>query len=40
MCTKDLFYQEFVIQGLEFRKYMHLFLKKVGQYYDELKPKD
>ena len=40
MCTKDLFYQEFVIQGLEFRKYMHLFLKKVGQYYDEVKPKD
>ena len=40
MCTKDLYYQEFVIQGLEFRKYMHLFLKKVGQYYNELKPKD
>ena len=40
MCSKDLFYQEFVIQGLEFKKYMHLFLKKVGQYYEKIKQKD
>jgi genome maintenance exonuclease 1 len=40
ICTKDLFYQEFIVQGLEFKKYMHLFLKKVGQYHDEIKPKD
>ena len=39
MCSKDNFYQEFIIQGLEFRKYMHMFLKKVDQYYKELKPK-
>ena len=40
MCSKDNFYQEFIIQGLEFRKYMHMFLKKVDQYYKELKPKN
>ena len=40
MCSKDLFYQEFVIQGSEFKKYMHLFLKKVGQYYEKIKQKD
>ena len=40
MCSKDNFYQEFIIQGLEFRKYMHIFLKKVDQYYKELKPKN
>ena len=40
ICTKDLFYQEFIVQGLEFRKYMHMFLKKVDQYYDGLKKKD
>ena len=40
MCSKDLFYQEFVIQGSEFKKYMHLFLKKVGQYDEKIKQKD
>jgi ATP-dependent exoDNAse (exonuclease V) beta subunit len=40
MCSKDLFYQEFVIQGSEFKKYMHLFLKKVDQYYEKIKQKD
>ena len=40
ICTKDLFYQEFIVQGLEFKKYMHMFLKKVDQYYEQLKPKD
>ena len=40
MCSKDLFYQEFVVQGSEFKKYMHLFLKKVGQYYEKIKQKD
>jgi genome maintenance exonuclease 1 len=33
MCSKDLYYQEFVIEGLELQKYKHEFLKKVGQYY-------
>jgi hypothetical protein len=40
MCSKDLFYQEFVIQGSEFKKYMHLFLKKVDQYYEKIKQND
>jgi len=40
MCTKDLFYQEFIIQGLEMKKYMHEWLKRVDQYYDERKGKN
>jgi len=40
MCSKDNFYQEFIIQGLEMKKYMHMFLKRVDEYYDELKGKD
>ena len=40
MCSKDNFYQEFIIQGLEMRKYQHQWLKKVDEYYDELKGKD
>ena len=33
MCSKDLYYQEFVIEGAELQKYKHEFLRKVGQYY-------
>jgi hypothetical protein len=33
MCSKDLYYQEFVIEGLELQKYQHNFLRKVDQYY-------
>jgi ATP-dependent exoDNAse (exonuclease V) beta subunit len=33
MCSKDNYYQEFVIEGLELQKYKHEFLRKVGQYY-------
>ena len=40
MCSKDNFYQEFIIQGLEMRKYQHQWLKKVDEYYDELKGKN
>ena len=40
MCSKDNFYQEFIIAGLEMKKYMNQWLKKVDQYYDELKGKD
>jgi len=40
MCSKDNFYQEFIIQGLEMKKYMHQWLKKVDQYYEEQRPKD
>tara|TARA_R110000744_G_C19134125_1_gene537412 strand:- start:240 stop:704 length:465 start_codon:yes stop_codon:yes gene_type:complete len=40
MCSKDNYYQEFIIQGLEMRKYQHEFLKRVDQYYEEQRPKD
>jgi genome maintenance exonuclease 1 len=40
MCSKDNFYQEFVIQGLEMKKYMHEWLKKIDQYYEEMRGKD
>jgi len=33
MCTKDNYYQEFIIEGLEFQKYMHNFLRRVDEYY-------
>ena len=32
MCSKDNFYQEFVIEGLEFQKYKHNFLMRVDEY--------
>ena len=34
MCSKDNFYQEFVIEGQEFRKYMYKWLGKISQYYE------
>ena len=40
MCSKDNFYQEFIIQGLEMKKYMHMFLKRIDEYYEELRGKD
>ena len=40
MCSKDNFYQEFIIQGLEMKKYMHEWLKKIDQYYEEMRGKD
>ena len=36
MCSKDNYYQEFVIEGKEFQKYMHKFLEKVDQYYKQI----
>jgi hypothetical protein len=36
MCSKDLYYQEFVIEGLELQKYQHNFLRKVDQYYAQI----
>ena len=33
MCSKDNFYQEFVIEGLEFQKHKHNFLRRVDEYY-------
>ncbi len=34
MCSKDRHYQEFVIQGPEFKKAKHDFLRRVDQYYE------
>jgi len=34
MCSKDNYYQEFIIQGPEFREAKHNFLKKVTEYYE------
>jgi len=40
MCSKDRLYQEFVIEGLEFRKAKHDFLRRVTEYYKMMqKPK-
>ena len=36
MSSKDNYYQEFVIEGKEFQKYMHKFLEKVDQYYKQI----
>jgi len=33
MCSKDNYYQEFVIEDLEFQKHMHNFLRRVDEYY-------
>ena len=40
MCSKENDQQEFVKQGLEMKKYMHEFLKKINQYYEEMRGKD
>ena len=34
MCSKDNYYQEFIIQGPEFREAKHKFLKRVTEYYE------
>ena len=33
MCSKDNYYQEFVIEGAEFQKYKHNFLRRVDEYF-------
>ena len=35
MCSKDNFYQEFIIEGEEFKKYQYKWLRKVSQYYEQ-----
>jgi len=35
MCSKDNYYQEFVVSGEEFKKYQHKWLGKVSQYYEQ-----
>ena len=36
VCTPDLYYQEFVVDGAELRRYKHRFLKRLDMYYDLL----
>ena len=36
MVTPDCYYQEFIIEGEELKKYKHEFLKRVDQYYNQL----
>jgi len=35
MCSKDNYYQEFIIEGEEFKKYQHQWLGRVSQYYEQ-----
>ena len=37
VCTPDLYYQEFKIQGAELREWKHKWLKRLDQYYKEVK---
>jgi len=37
MCSKDNFYQEFIIEGEEYKKYKHKWLARVNQYYEKTK---
>ena len=34
MCSKDRHYQEFVVEGPEFKKAKHDFLRRVDEYYE------
>ena len=34
MCSKDNYYQEFIIEGAEYRKYKHKWLERVNKYYE------
>ena len=36
MCTKDNYFQKFIVSGGEFQKYMWDWLRRVDQYYNEL----
>jgi genome maintenance exonuclease 1 len=36
MVTPDNYYQEFIIEGQELKKYMHEFLSRVDQYYNQI----
>jgi len=35
MCSKDNYYQEFVVEGKEFQEYKHKWLGKVSDYYED-----
>jgi len=34
VCTPDLYYQEFKVEGPELRRYKHKFLKRLDNYHD------
>ena len=34
VCTPDLYYQEFKVEGLELRSWKHKALKRIDMYYD------
>ena len=36
MCSKDLYYQQFVIQGEEFREAKHNFLRRLDEFYNSV----
>ena len=38
MCSKDNYYQEFVVEGKEFQQYKFNFLRRVDEYY-QTRPK-
>jgi len=40
MCSKDNYYQEFIVEGEEFKKYQHKWLGKISQYYQQKEKKD
>ena len=35
VCTPDLYYQEFVVEGTKFQQYQHDFLSRVNEYYQK-----
>jgi hypothetical protein len=35
MCSKDNYYQEFVIEGEEYRQYKYKWLGRVSKYYEQ-----
>ena len=37
ICTKDNYYQEFIVDGQEFIDYQHEFLRRVDKYYAQIK---
>ena len=39
MCSKDNFYQEFIIAGLEMKSIAPM-VKRIDQYYEEMRGKD
>ena len=40
MCSKDNYYQEFVVEGNEFKEYQHKWLGKVSDYYEHKRKND